>query len=69
MPRIFSPKFKGGSVADAERNLKEIVTQAKAAVVGKHPLADFVNTSEKDLKFDAIESEIKAILQEEGDGQ
>lgn len=59
----FFPKFKGGSVADAERNLKDIVTQAKAAVVGKHPLADFVNANEKDLKFDAIESEIKAIVQ------
>lgn len=61
--KAFFPKFRGGSVADAERNLKDIVTQAKAAVVGKHPLGDFVNTSERDLKFDAIEAEIKAILQ------
>ena len=59
----FFPKFKGGSVVDAERNLKDIVTQAKAAVVGKHPLADFVNANEKELKFDAIEDEIKAIVQ------
>lgn len=59
----FFPKFKNGSVKEAERNLKDIVTQAKAAVVGKHPLADFVNANEKELKFDAIEKEIKAIIQ------
>ena len=36
---------------------------AKSAVVGKHPFADFVNADQKDLKFDEIESEIKAIVQ------
>lgn len=60
----FFPKFKGGAVSAAERNLKEIVSQAKHAVVGKHPLADFVNANPADLKFDAIETEIKAIVQE-----
>jgi len=59
----FFPKFRNGSVKEAERNLKDIVTQAKAAVVGKHPLADFVNANEADLKFDAIEKEIKDIVQ------
>ena len=59
----FFPKFRDGSVIEAERNLKEIVTQAKVAVVGKHPLADFVNTNEKELKIDAIEAEIKALVQ------
>ncbi len=62
-PTNFFPKFKNGSVKEAERNLRDIVTQAKAAVVGKHPLADFVNANEQQLKFDAIEQEIKAIVQ------
>jgi membrane protease subunit HflC len=62
-PTNFFPKFKNGSVKEAERNLKDIVTQAKVAVVGKHPLGDFVNANEADLKFDAIEAEIKAIVQ------
>lgn len=61
--KAFFPKFKNGSVKEAERNLKDIVTQAKAAVVGKHPLGDFVNANDKELKFDAIEKEIKDIVQ------
>jgi modulator of FtsH protease HflC len=61
--KAFFPKFAGGSTVAAERLLEDIVTQAKAAVVGKHPLGDFVNADPKDLKFDTIESEIKAIAQ------
>ena len=37
MPKTFFPKFAGGSVTAAERMLEDVVTQAKAAVVGKHP--------------------------------
>jgi modulator of FtsH protease HflC len=61
--KTFFPRFAGGSTVVAERQLEDIVTQAKAAVVGKHPLGDFVNANAKDLKFDAIENEIKAIAQ------
>jgi len=61
----FFPKFAGGSVTVAERMLEEVVTQAKAAVVGKHRLGDFVNENDKDLKFDAIEAEIKALAQKQ----
>jgi membrane protease subunit HflC len=61
--RTFFPKFKDGSVTEAERHLEDIVSQAKVAVVGKHPLGDFVNASEQDLKFDAIEREIKTLAQ------
>jgi membrane protease subunit HflC len=59
--KVFFPRFAGGSIALAERSLESIVTQAKSAVVGKHTLADFVNADEKQLKFDAIEAEIKAV--------
>jgi len=59
--KTFFPRFAGGSIAIAERTLEDIVTQAKSAVVGKHPLSDFVNADEKQLKFDAIEAEIKAV--------
>lgn len=61
--KAFFPKFAGGSTVAAQRMLKDIVSQAKIAVVGKHPLGDFVNANEKDLKFDVIESEIQAIAQ------
>lgn len=61
--RIFFPKFKGGSVLEARHKLEEVVTQAKQAVVGKHNLGDFVNANAQDLKFDAIEAQIKTIVQ------
>lgn len=57
--KTFFPKFAGGSVAAAERQLESVISQAKTAVVGKHPLSDFINANEKELKFDAIEKEIK----------
>lgn len=61
--KAFFPKFAGGSTLAAERLLEDIVTQAKTAVVGKHPLGDFVNANPSDLKFDAIENEIQAITE------
>lgn len=59
--KAFFPKFKDGSISAAELMLKDIISQAKAAVVGKHPLGDFVNANEKELKFDDIEKEIRTI--------
>jgi modulator of FtsH protease HflC len=59
----FFPKFRNGSVAEAERQLRDIVTQAKVAVAGKHPLSHFVSSEADQLKFDEIEAEIKAIVQ------
>jgi len=61
--KAFFPKFPGGSVTAAQRQLEEIVGSAKAAVVGNHNLSDFVNANPQDLKFDAIEAEIKDIVQ------
>jgi len=58
----FFPKFAGGSITVAEKQLESIVSQAKSAVVGKHPLAHFLNANEKELKFDDIEAEIKALV-------
>ncbi|MSU58626.1 MAG: hypothetical protein EXS35_10690 [Pedosphaera sp.] len=61
--KTFFPRFAGGSISVAERTLEDIVSQAKNAVVGKHVLGDFANADEKQLKFDAIEGEIKALAQ------
>jgi len=61
--KAFFPKFRNGSVKEAERNLRAIVTAAKQNAVSKHPLSDFVNANEKELKFDAIEKEIKDAVQ------
>jgi membrane protease subunit HflC len=59
----FFPKFRGGSIAEAERTLENIVRSAKSAIVGKHPLSDFVSTDEKQLKFAEIEKEMLANIQ------
>jgi modulator of FtsH protease HflC len=57
-PAAFFPKFAGGSVADAERALQEIIRDAKSAVIGKHPFNHFISVDEKELKFAEIENEI-----------
>jgi membrane protease subunit HflC len=62
-PKTFFPKFADGSVAAAERMLEGLLSHAKGAVVGKHSLSDFVNADEKQLKFDAVEAEIKALVE------
>jgi membrane protease subunit HflC len=61
----FFPKFAGGSVEAAQRQLETMLRSAKAAVIGKHNLSDFVNSDPKQLKFEAIEDEIKATVQGE----
>ena len=61
----FFPKFAGGSVAAAQRQLEAMLRSAKAAVIGKHNLSNFVNSEPAQLKFTAIEDEIKAAVQGE----
>jgi membrane protease subunit HflC len=61
----FFPKFANGSIAEAEKQMKPLLRSAKSAVVGKHPLADFVSTDEKQLKFEAIEKEILTMVQDQ----
>ena len=59
----FFPKFAGGSVEAAQRQLETMLRSAKAAVIGKHSLSDLVNSDPKQLKFEAIEDEIKTAVQ------
>lgn len=64
-PKDFFPTFAGGSIPEAERQLKDLVRSAKNAVIGKHPFADVVNTDAKLLKFDDIEREMRAHIQQQ----
>jgi modulator of FtsH protease HflC len=57
-PATFRNRVKEGSFDEVERNLMSVVRSAKMEVVGKHPLSDFINTDEKQLKFAQIEKEI-----------
>src|SRR5208282_5992530 len=61
----FLNSFKDGSVAAAQSQLQSMLTSAKSAVVGKHPLSDFVNADPRQLKFDGIQNEIEQTVQDE----
>ena len=63
-PKNFFPRF-GGSVADAEKVLQGLVHSTKTAVVGKHPLSDFVSASGNGSQFTAIENEILAAVRDQ----
>ncbi len=60
--KAFFPKFPGGSALAAQRQLENMLRGAKAAVIGKHNLSDFVNSNPAQLKFDEIEKEMQAAL-------
>ena len=64
-PQAFFPKFAGSSepIAEAEKVLHGLLSNAKLAVVGKHPLSDFVSANPDSNKFLAIENEILTALQ------
>lgn len=61
----FFPKFPGGSAEAAQRQLENMLRSAKAAVIGKHNLSDFVNSDASQIKFNEIEKEIQASVQTE----
>jgi membrane protease subunit HflC len=61
----FFPKFPGGSSLEAQRQLENMIRSAKASVVGKHNLSDFVNSDSSQLKLDEIEKQIQAAVETE----
>ena len=58
-PGVFLRKFPGGIPA-ADQQLGNILSSSKSAVIGKHPLSDFVSVGGGGSKFTAIEDEILA---------
>jgi len=62
-PKSFMLRFPGGSVPDAQKKLKGLLASSKNAIVGKHPLSDFISASDEGAKFTAIESEILTAVQ------
>ena len=59
----FFPKFAGGSVPAAQRQLEEMLRSAKSVAIGKHNLADFVNVDPTQVKFEEIENMILTNVQ------
>lgn len=64
-PALFYSRFAGGSLAEAERSLENIMRTAKNAAVGRHPFSHFISVNPADLKFDEIEKEILASVQKD----
>jgi membrane protease subunit HflC len=64
-PTPFLTKFAGTAdpIAEAERVLQRLLSNAKSAVIGKHLLSDFVSATDGGTNFLAIESEILASVQ------
>lgn len=56
--QAFFPKFAGGSVAEAQRQLEGLIRSEKSAVVGRHVLADFISADPGQNKLVDIEREI-----------
>jgi modulator of FtsH protease HflC len=62
---IFFPKFAGSAdpIAAAEKGLELLLSNARSAVVSKHPLSDFLSTGDHGTNFTTIESEILETVQ------
>jgi membrane protease subunit HflC len=58
----FFPKFYGGTLK-AQQQLEQMLRSAMQNAVGRHKLADFVNSDPSQVQFDAIENEIKNDVQ------
>jgi membrane protease subunit HflC len=61
----FFQVWHGGSVAAAQQQLETMLRSATLAVVANHNLADIVNPDPAQLKFEAVENEIKVKVQSE----
>ncbi len=64
-PSAFLNSFKDGSVTAAQSQLESLLASDNITVVGKHPLADFVNVDPKQLQFDQIQAEMEQMVQSE----
>jgi modulator of FtsH protease HflC len=58
-PDVFLQRFPNG-IPEVESRLADLLSTTKSAVVGKHPLSDFVSAETGGSKFGAIEDEILA---------
>jgi membrane protease subunit HflC len=61
----FFQVWRAGSVMAAQQQLETMLRSATLAVIGSHNLSDLVNPDPAQLKFAAVENEIKAKVQQE----
>jgi len=70
-PQAFLLKFTGNTepIPAAEQVMDRMLSGAKAGVIGKHPLADFLTPENDGNKFAAIEQQILDVVQAEVRGK
>lgn len=63
--KAFFPKFAGSAepIAEAERTLDRMLGNTKAAIIGNHPLSDFLSSGGEGNRFVEVEHEILTNLQ------
>ncbi len=59
-PEIFLQRFDQGDKKKAEESLENLVRDAKNKVIGSHDFSDLISPDEKQLKFDAMEEEMRS---------
>jgi len=65
-PKAFFPTFAvitSEPIAEAEKKLDAMLSNAKAAIIGKHPLSDFLSPGGEGNKFAEIERAILDLIQ------
>jgi membrane protease subunit HflC len=64
-PSAFFPKFSSSAepITEAERQLERLLGAAKSAVIGQHPLSDFISATDNGTNFLEIEKEMLTALQ------
>jgi membrane protease subunit HflC len=64
-PTAFFPKFASSAepIAAAEQLLGQRIGNARSAIVGRHPLSDFISTTDNGVSFATIEKEILDSIQ------
>jgi membrane protease subunit HflC len=64
-PTNFFPKFAGSAdpIAEAERLLGQRLANVRSAIIGKHPLSDFLSIGDNGTNYLGIEQEILAAIQ------
>ncbi len=61
VPKTFLERFNGDPIK-AERDLENLVRNAKNAVIGSYNFSDLVSPDPKQVKFDAVEQDILKVL-------
>ncbi len=64
-PKAFFPKFASGTVGEAEKALRSMVSTVKNEVLGTHPFSHLVSTDSREIRFAQMEEEMLSRIREQ----